>query len=204
VGCYRDRIFPRLLESALDRPELVAARRALLARASGRVLEVGPGTGLNVPHYPAALAALAVAGPERASHELLVRRAAERGLALEWRTASAERLPYPDAAFDALVCTLVLCSVPRPRRALAEFRRVLAPGGLLLLIEHVRAAVAWEACAQVLLTPLTMVAGCGCRLHRRTESAVRAAGFAFDWIESGRSRACGFPSRWVLRAAARR
>ena len=102
VGCYRDRIFPRLLESALDRPELVAARRALLARASGRVLEVGPGTGLNVPHYPAALAALAVAGPERASHELLVRRAAERGLALEWRTASSERLPYPDAAFDAL------------------------------------------------------------------------------------------------------
>lgn len=203
MGRYRDRIFPRLLESALDRPELHAARTALLENVHGRVLEVGPGTGLNVPHYPARLAVLAAAGPEPLPHEILTRRASERGLALEWRTASAEALPYQDAAFDTLVCTLVLCSVPDPRRALAEFRRVLAPGGHLLLIEHVLAGTVWEACAQILLTPLTMLAGCGCRLHRRTESTVRGAGFTFDWIESGRSRACGFPSRWVLRAVAR-
>jgi ubiquinone/menaquinone biosynthesis C-methylase UbiE len=114
-------------------------RRALLAGAHGRVLEIGAGTGLNLDHYPAAVDELVLTEPEPGMCWRLEQRAAAGGREASVVHAGAEDLPFPDGSFDAVVSTMVLCTVPDPAAAIAEIRRVLRPDGKLLFIEHVRA-----------------------------------------------------------------
>jgi ubiquinone/menaquinone biosynthesis C-methylase UbiE len=114
-------------------------RRALLAHANGRVLEIGAGTGLNLAHYPDELRELVLVEPEPAMRDRLTRRIRGGGRQAVVVDAAAEALPFADASFDTVVCTLVLCTVAAPDRALAEIGRVLRPGGRMLFIEHVRA-----------------------------------------------------------------
>ena len=127
-------------------------RRLLLAGARGRTLEVGCGTGRNLPLYPSEARVL----------------------------ASAEALPFRPGSFDTVVSSLVFCSVGDPRRGLAEVRRVLRPGGLLRMMEHVRARGRLHGRLQDWAQPAwTWVTG-GCRPNRDTESEVEAAGFLID------------------------
>jgi ubiquinone/menaquinone biosynthesis C-methylase UbiE len=112
-------------------------RRVLLARAEGRVLELGAGTGLNVPHYPTTVSELVLTEPDAAMRAVLQRRVARRAHIV---AAPAEALPFPDDSFDTVVSTIVLCTVQDVTAALAEVRRVLRPGGRLLFLEHVRSA----------------------------------------------------------------
>jgi ubiquinone/menaquinone biosynthesis C-methylase UbiE len=163
-------------------------RQRTLADASGRVLEIGFGTGLNLPHYPE-VDALAALEPdphmrERATQRI---RSVAPGFPVELVPASAEEMPFPDDAFDTVVSTLVLCSVEDPRRALEEAHRVLAPDGQLLLLEHVRSrrpAVAW---LQHALTPVWRNVAAGCHLDLQTVATAEDAGFRFDHL--WRSRA---------------
>ena len=139
----RGRVFAASYERVLERSEragLADLRRTLLAGAHGRVIEVGPGPATNLPHYPPAVTELVLAEPEEAMARRLERKLAAAGRDATVVRAPAEHLPVPDDAFDVAVCTLVLCTVEDPDRALAELARVLQPGGLLLLMEHVRAA----------------------------------------------------------------
>ena len=115
-------------------------RRKALAHAQGRVLEIGGGTGFNLPHYPSDIEELVVTEPAPGMLERARRRAATSALPVTVRQASAEALPFDDASFDTVVSTLVLCSVDDVDRALAEIHRVLRPGGQLIFVEHVR----WE------------------------------------------------------------
>jgi len=150
-------------------------RRALVTGASGRVLDVGCGTGRNFPFYPRDLD---VVGADVRFELLLAarRRAPARPLVL----ASAESLPFPDATFDTVVSGLVFCSVPDPASGLAEVRRVLRPGGLLRMLEHVRSSRQWFARWQDIIQPAwTFIAG-GCHPNRETDEEVRAAGFRIE------------------------
>ena len=113
-------------------------RAAVLGQAHGRTLEVGAGTGLNLPYYPDAVTELILTEPVDAMADRLARRAAKRDGATEVIAAPAEELPFPDNSFDTVVSTMVICTVDDPDRALAEITRVLKPGGQLLFIEHVR------------------------------------------------------------------
>jgi ubiquinone/menaquinone biosynthesis C-methylase UbiE len=120
------------------KPVVVAGRRKLLAAAAGRVLEVGAGTGFNLPHYPPHVAELTLTdGSER-----MLRRARRRsgrvGRPSVTARAPVEALPYADRSFDTVVASFLLCSVDDQDRALAEIRRVLRPGGSYLFLEHVR------------------------------------------------------------------
>src|ERR1051325_7713557 len=140
VGTYNRRMsfnaFIYDASLALSERRGMAARRGeLLASARGRVLELGAGTGLNLRHYPDGVD-LVVSEPDPEMRARLQKRAAGRAPAV---AAGAEDVPLPDASVDTVVSTLVLCTVADPDAALAEVRRVLAPGGRLLLIEHVRA-----------------------------------------------------------------
>lgn len=129
------RVFALVYDPLLARAErlgFAAARANLLAQAHGRILEIGAGTGLNLPHYPPG-ADLVLTEPD--PH--MARRARRRGA--EVVEAPADALPFPDASFDTVVSTLVLCTVPDVPAALREIRRVLRPGGNLLFLEHVRA-----------------------------------------------------------------
>ena len=159
-------------------------RRALLAQASGRVLEIGAGTGLNLEHYPAALHELVLAEPEPAMRERLTRRVDRGGRQAVVIDAPAEAIPFAAASFDTVVCTLVLCTVTAPDRALGEIARVLRPGGRLLFIEHVRAESPTLAYLQDrLLEPWRRFAG-GCRCNRATVELMRACGFQVDARQS--------------------
>lgn len=149
-------------------------RRALLRQARGRVLEIGAGTGLNVPHYPSGLSELILAEPDASMHRRLVRRADGRATVV---TAPADSLPVGDASLDTVVSTFVLCTVENPETALREIRRVLRPGGQLLLIEHVRADAPWSAWFQrVCRKPWSSFAR-GCRCDQPTPELLRASGF---------------------------
>lgn len=187
-----DATWGRLFAAAYDRmlsgaeeAGLEEMRRQLLAGAAGRVLELGAGTGVNLDLYPAAVTELALVEPDpHMAKRLRARldRSSRQATVLE---APAERLPYPDHSFDVAVVTLVLCTVPDPAAALAELRRVLVPGGRLLLIEHVRAEEPGTARWQDRLEKPWRFCGDGCHCNRDTAATLAAAGFETGGLERG-------------------
>jgi SAM-dependent methyltransferase len=165
-------LFAALYDSALRRGEragMADHRRALLAAASGRVLEIGAGTGLNLPFYPDGLDVV-LTEPDAP----MARRAGRPVV-----PAPAEALPFEDAAFDTAVSTLVLCTVADPARAIRELRRVLRPGGRLLFIEHVRGEGRLARWQDRLNRPWRHV-GNGCNANRDTLAALRDGGFEVE------------------------
>jgi SAM-dependent methyltransferase len=159
-------------------------RRDVLAAATGDVLELGAGTGLNVDAYPPTVASLTLTEPEPSMARRL------EGLRGGPRVvqAGAERLPFEDDAFDTVVSTLVLCTVEDPDLALREVRRVLRPGGALLLIEHVRSSRPRLAALQDRLHRPWRAIGYGCNCNRDTAATLRRAGFATTALRPARWR----------------
>jgi ubiquinone/menaquinone biosynthesis C-methylase UbiE len=175
-----------------ERGRLRRWRAWLAGGARGRVLELGCGTGRNLVHYAPGARVVAIE-PWLPSLARARRRAPDALLV----AASAEALPFRDGAFDTVVASLVLCSVGSPAAALGEARRVLAPGGALRAVEHVRARRAWAARLQDAGQPIwTWLAG-GCHPNRDTERAVEEAGFRI--VEDGR-RARGVMRRFAATA----
>jgi ubiquinone/menaquinone biosynthesis C-methylase UbiE len=172
MGFYERTIFNRALEFALDRPRIEAERKHVLAGVRGRILEVGVGTGLNLGCYPPGVASVTAANLEAELDRRAERRAADRNLVVDVVRGDAGALPFANQSFDSVVCTFLLCSVRDPDRALAEFHRVLAPGGRLHFLEHVKSRQAALASLQRLLDPLQRRVACGCSLVRDTERAI--------------------------------
>jgi len=166
-------------------------RRSIVARAHGRVLELGAGTGLNLRHYRAGLDELVLTEPEPRMAKRLERRTARTAPAnSRVLRVPAEQLPFADGWFDAVVATLVFCTVADPPAALREARRVLRDGGQLLFIEHVRATAGsrLERWQQRLHSPWRAFAY-GCRCDQDTMSLIEHAEFAFADRRPGRWRA---------------
>jgi ubiquinone/menaquinone biosynthesis C-methylase UbiE len=160
-------------------------RRRLLRSARGRVLELGAGTGLNLAHYPDDLDDLVLTEPDGAMRNALQRRVARSGRRARVVAAPAEALPFPDGAFDTVVSTLVLCTVADAQAAVAEARRVLAPGGRLLFVEHVRSDASRLARRQDRLAGAWAAFGQGCQCNRPTEALLEGA-FRLEVVERGR------------------
>lgn len=167
-----------------ERAGLAARRHELLGAARGRVLEVGAGTGINLEHYSEAVEELVLVEPERA----MARRLDQRLRTLDGDAriveADAQALPFPDGSFDTVVCTLVLCSVPDPARALDELRRVLRPGGSFLFLEHVRSDDPRTARLQDRVNPVWRFVSNGCNCNRSTLSLIEGS-FSVDDVERG-------------------
>ena len=159
-------------------------RRALLAQASGRVLEIGAGTGLNLSHYLDEIDELVLVEPEPAMRERLTQRIRRAGSQAAVVDAPAEALPFADGSFDTVVCTLVLCTVSAPDTALGEIGRVLRSDGRLLFIEHVRAESPTLAYLQDRLREPWRRFACGCRCNRATVELMRSCGFQVDAHQS--------------------
>jgi SAM-dependent methyltransferase len=147
---------------------MAALRRELLGSARGRVLEVGAGTGHNLSSYPAQVDELVLTEPDPAMLALLRRRVERSGSGARVAAAGAESLPFPDASFDTVVSTMVLCTVADADGAASELRRVLRPGGRLLFIEHIRAADARLARRQDRLAGAWRAFAAGCNCNRDT------------------------------------
>ena len=151
-------------------------RQRLLTPAEGIVLEIGFGTGLNLPHYPRAVTALHTVDPTPMLRARVASRIAQARFPVHIQILSAERLPYDDATFDCVVSTFTLCTIPDPIMALQEVRRVMKPTGRFLFLEHGRSDDAAVARWQDRLNPLENWLGCGCNLNRRIDRLVNSAG----------------------------
>jgi SAM-dependent methyltransferase len=176
MGLYATHIFPRLMDWVMSGKEFQQLRRSLLQNVRGAVLEIGLGTGLNLPHYPEGVSWLYAAEPATLLPERLVRRGKTATFPVEIKRISAEALPFDDRTFDCIVSTWTLCTIPDPVKALREVRRVLRPDGLFLFLEHGRSDDAKIAAWQDRLNPLQNVIGCGCNLNRRIDQLVVEAG----------------------------
>ena len=163
-----------------ERTGLRAHRRALLSRARGCTLEIGGGTGLNLPHYPGDLDDLVLAEPDAAMRSRLEKRLARSGRGTRLVDAPAERLPFPSGSVDTVVSTLVLCTVDAPDVALREIARVLRPGGQLLFLEHVRSESPTLACWQDRLAGPWRRFARGCRCNRATAELIVTCGLKLE------------------------
>lgn len=174
---YQDRLFPKLLDWA-TRP-LYRDRQRLLQSASGRVLELGIGTGANLPLYGPDVSEIHGLEPEAAMLKLARHHAHRHPVRqpLHLLQGDARRLPYADGHFDTVVACLVFCTIPDPDQAAREMHRVLAPGGRLLLLEHIASERPRTYRWQRRLDPLWQHLACGCHLTRPTPDTLRDAGF---------------------------
>jgi ubiquinone/menaquinone biosynthesis C-methylase UbiE len=184
-----DRVFAAAYDpflAGVERAGLAEARQELLAGASGRTLEIGAGTGANLIHLPAAVTELTLVEPSAGMRDRLIRQVAARPQlpATVVLPGDAAALPLPDGSMDTVVSTLVLCSVDDVAAALSEVRRVLAPGGRLLLLEHVVGHGRTRRLQRAIDPAWRMVAR-GCRLVRDTRVELVRAGFdtseVADW-----------------------
>jgi ubiquinone/menaquinone biosynthesis C-methylase UbiE len=157
-------------------------RQSLLADASGRVLEVGGGTGANLPFYGPDVESLTITEPEPSMLRRLEQRVREQSPDTKVLRTPAEDLPFEDNMFDVAVSTLVLCGVDDEARALGELRRVLRPGGRLIFIEHVRSDEPGLARWQDRLNGLIRLVTC-CDCNRRTLDSIQAEGFEVTAVE---------------------
>ena len=186
MASFYDRfILPKLLTCACSSSPMMRQRAKIVPQASGRVLELGIGMGLNLSFYDPDKVS-AVVGVDPAAELRAAASAAPRDprLAVTIEDGTAEALPFADASFDSVVCTFTLCSVHTPAAALAEARRVLKPSGRLLFCEHGLAPDAGVARWQRRIEPIWKRIAGGCHLTRPIASAIAAAGFKLDRVES--------------------
>ncbi len=162
---------------------LRAHREALLANVGGRVVEIGGGTGANLPLYGSTVEDLVVTEPEEPMARRLEQKLGSCKVPVRVVRASAESLPFPDGSFDVAISSLVLCTVGNPAQALKEIRRVLKPSGRLVFLEHVRSDNARLARWQDRLNGIQNRIGHGCNCNRDTLSSIRAAGFTIAELE---------------------
>ncbi|MEZ4293521.1 MAG: methyltransferase domain-containing protein [Polyangiaceae bacterium] len=209
MAWFMSLIYDRFM-SNVEEACLVEWRADLLRDLAGEVLEIGAGTGANLPHYPRAVTRLVLTEPdrhmrlklhERVWHERA--RAPSPSRALDITPAPSDALPFPDSTFDAVVSTLVLCSVPDPARSLAEMRRVLRPAGKLIYLEHVAAEdrpdrLAWQR----RIEPAWKHLAGNCHLTRRTADTIRAAGFTIDREQRESMHKAMFFTRPTIRGVA--
>jgi len=176
---YEKRILPLLLDATCNLKSFRRQRAKVVPQASGRVLEIGIGTGLNFSYYdPVRVSSIVGVDPSEPMHRLARRRKRTAGVPVELVAVPAERMPFPDASFDSVVSTYTLCSVSDPSAVLREIRRVLRPGGRFLFSEHGLSPEKHVAKWQYRLQPYWERVAGGCHLDRNIPFLLDQNGFA--------------------------
>lgn len=178
---YSQKIFPVILDHVMQFDSLMAARKKLLTDVAGHVVEVGFGTGLNLPFYGEGVLSLTAVDPNQGMNRLAEPRIAQAKFPVMHRQLSAEKMPFETDSVDAVVSTWTLCSIPDVNAALAEMRRILKPTGSLYLVEHGLSPNRQLAKWQNRLTPVQKVVADGCHLNRDIKKIVEEAGF--EWVQ---------------------
>ena len=202
MGIYADRIGPRLVKRVCSSPDVAAERAKVVPQASGVVLEIGFGPGLNLSHYDPRQVDRVI-GVDPNEGFLRLRSGDRPPVPVEVLRAPAEAIPLPDAVADTAVVTYTLCSVEDPARALAEVRRVLKPGGRVLFLEHGRANEAGVARWQDRLNPLWRRLAVGCNLNRPIVRLLEGPGFRIENLDQHYIRATPRPVGFLSCGSAR-
>jgi ubiquinone/menaquinone biosynthesis C-methylase UbiE len=184
VGFYSRAIFPRLCDFLLNKPLVARLRQELLAAAYGDVLEIGFGTGLNLPHYPERVRKITTVDPNEGMHRLARKRLRESGIEVDQRLLSGEQLPFADNGFDCAVSTFTLCSIENVSQAVGEVYRVLKPGGRFLFLEHGLSPEPRVKKWQHRLNWLQMHLADGCHLDRNMKELVATQPFSSVEVEA--------------------
>ena len=185
MGCYERRILPRLIDLGMRQKQLAALRERVVGEAQGQVLEVGIGSGRNLPFYRRDVDRVLGVDPSEGLLAMARSHTAWTHFPVQLRQAAAEDLPLDDRAVDTVVMTWTLCSVADPLRALSEIRRVLRPGGSLLFIEHGRAPEPRLERWQDRLTPLWRRVAGGCHLNRPIDRLIEQSGLRLTDLDTG-------------------
>ena len=172
-----DQVLPRLIDVALGGRDFARIRARVATSLSGEVLEVGFGSGLNVPHYPAAVRRVQAVDPATTGRKLAARRVTASPVPVDYVGLDGHSLPVDSASIDHALVTWTLCTIPDADRALAEIHRVLRPGGELHFVEHGRSPVPAVSRWQDRLTPLQRRLFGGCHLNRPIDELVTRTGF---------------------------
>jgi ubiquinone/menaquinone biosynthesis C-methylase UbiE len=203
LGFYRHYVFPRLLDLAVASKVYREPRRRTMATASGRILEIGFGTGMNLQYYPPSVRRIEAIDPDANLDRLSAPRIAASAIEVDFHHLDAQRLPFAESSFDTVVCTLTLCSIPDVEHALGEVRRVLKPGGQFLFLEHGLAPEPGVARWQHRLTPVQQRVGGGCHLDRPMARLVAGAGLALGPVRNyylkGVPRFIGYMTEGIAR-----
>ncbi|MGQ4599854.1 methyltransferase domain-containing protein [Nocardia sp. R6R-6] len=184
MGIYGDQVLPRIVNVACGMRFLAPLRERVCAGLHGRVVEIGFGSGLNVPFYPATVASVSAVEPADLGWRLASKRAAAATVPIERAGLDGQALPFADNTFDCALSTWTMCTIPDIAAALAEVRRVLVPGGTLHFVEHGRAPDENVRVWQNRLNPVQKRLFGGCHLNRDIRALVTAAGFEIREAES--------------------
>ena len=187
-GLYQERILPWLIHLAMRQRNLVPYRNRIASAASGNVLEIGVGSGLNLPFYGGSVGNLIGLDPSPRLLAMARETAYRTATPLKLIEGTAESIPIEDRSIDAVVTTWTLCSVPEVERALHEIRRILRPGGRLLFVEHGRAPEPRVRWWQDRLTPVWKRISGGCHLNRAVNELIENAGFRIERLDNGYMR----------------
>jgi len=182
MGFYGDQVLPRALDLAMRGGECARVRSRVTAGLHGEILEIGVGSGLNLPHYPATVQRVIAIDPAAAARKLAARRAAS--VPVEFCGQDAQALPAADDSVDHVISTWTLCTIPDPGQALAEVYRVLRPGGTLRFAEHGLAADPKVARFQHRLTPLNRRLAGGCHLDRPIRDLIAGSGLELSHLDT--------------------
>ena len=178
MGLYAKHVLPRFIDVAMRNPETTRLRAEWLPRARGDVLEVGIGSGLNLPFYSSEVRRIYGIDPSIELQRMARARLAANPIEVEFFTQSAEKpLPLPEASVDTAVLTWTLCSIPNATEALRQIKRALRPNGQLIFLEHGRAPDRRVCAWQDRLTPAWKHIAGGCHLNRKIDDLIKSAGF---------------------------
>lgn len=185
MGFYAKYVLPRIIDLAMRNKEAARLRAAWIPRAVGDVLEVGIGSGLNLPLYSDAVQRIYGVDPSPELQRMARKKAVADSIELQFFLQSAEeRLPLPDASIDTVIVTWALCSIADPSRALLQMNRVLKTSGRFIFVEHGRSPDPGVAVWQERITPVWKHIGGGCHLNRKIDTLVKAAGFRITELKT--------------------
>lgn len=185
MGLWTDQVVPRLADKSLSCGRVRAMRDGVCAGLAGDVVEIGFGSGRNVPHYPPAVTRVAAVEPSDTGWGLGRDRLAAATVPITRAGLDGQSLPFPDRTFDSALSTFTMCTIPDLPAALAELRRVLRPGGTLHFVEHGRAPEEWVRCLQRSIEPVYSPLAGGCRLSRPIDQLIAAVGFDLQRLDAG-------------------
>lgn len=193
---YSRVVFPRVINWTMSDGETTRIRREVLAEALGRVLELGFGVGLNLPHYPPRVKRLTAVDPNPGMKKAAQKKIAVSPIKVDLYAVDGEELPFEDKSFDTIVCTWTLCSLRDPGRALAQCHRVLRRSGKYLFVEHGLADNCGVRKLQNWLDPCWRIVGDGCHLNRNIKGLIQGGNFRIERLKNfympGVSRVAGY------------
>ena len=204
MGFYSERVFPRALNRMMDTKQTRMIRSRVCAALTGDVVEIGFGTGLNLPHLPSAVTALHAVDPMESGRALARERLAASPVDVDFVGLDGQKIPLDDESVDSALSTWTLCSIPDPVAAVSEIRRVLRPGGLLHFVEHGRSPSARVLTWQRRLNPLQRRVAGGCTLDSDIAAIIVAGGLCIDHIDTYYAKGEPKTHGWTFEGSAHR